>query len=183
MISIRNLANRLTMGRNLSLLEKSVIVLEDRRFFSHQGYDLRSLAREIFKAITFRKHGGASTIDIQLFRTASKRYERTLRRKIRELIAARALQYKFSKLEILRAYLEIAYFGTNLTGAFAASREMFNKAPDDLDPDEASFVASMLVYPRPRVPTPDWEAKVRRRAQYGRLLLVSQEQNFNQIKG
>lgn len=162
----------------LTPLERSVVVLEDRRFFEHQGYDVKSIAREILKFVLGKKSGGASTIDIQLFRTMSNRYERTLRRKIREAVGARALQYKCSKIQILRTYLDNAYFGTELIGKDAVSMTIFNKFGDDLDFEEASFIASLLVYPKPRIATANWEAKVRRRAQYGRFLLATTKKDF-----
>lgn len=163
----------------LTSLEKAVIVLEDRRFFQHQGYDIRSIGREVVRGAMRRRVGGASTIDIQLFRTMSNRYERTARRKIREWVGARALQYKLSKLQTLRSYLEIAYFGTGLKGADAASQDMFAKFAADLDEEEACVVASMLVYPKPRIRSVNWDAKVQRRANYGRLLLRTRQQRFS----
>ncbi|TPG16392.1 hypothetical protein EAH87_14200 [Sphingomonas koreensis] len=114
----------------LTTLEKMVILLEDRRFLDHRGMDWRSIARELWRVIRFKQHGGASTIDMQLFRTASDRYERTIRRKIRELVGVAVLQRKFTKPEILRIYLKIAYFGTGLNGTVAATQSMF---PDNID--------------------------------------------------
>jgi membrane peptidoglycan carboxypeptidase len=109
----------------LTRLEKMVILLEDRRFLDHNGVDWRSAAREIGKAMRFDKHGGASTIDMQLFRTISDRYERTFRRKMREVVGVTVLQRKFTKLEILRIYLKVAYLGTELIGVLSAVKAMF----------------------------------------------------------
>lgn len=178
-ISVREISIFSPNDSQLTLVEKAVIVLEDRRFFNHTGFDWKSICREIFKAISFRRPGGASTIDIQLFRTVSNRYERTLRRKLREAVGAWALQRKFSKIEILRSYLAIAYFGTGVRGVEQASQEIFSKNSTDLDVYEATFIASLLVYPKPRIPTANWHAKVGRRAQYGRLLLRTLKQSFN----
>ena len=60
-----------TSPKQLTNFERLVLVLEDRRFFNHFGIDWKRLAREVFRAITFRQHGGASTIDMQLVRTAT----------------------------------------------------------------------------------------------------------------
>jgi membrane peptidoglycan carboxypeptidase len=116
---------RVSSDPRLTLLEEAVLILEDHRFLRHRGFDWISIAREITRAVTLRRFGGASTIDIQLFRTMSGRYERTLRRKLREIVGAYALQRKFSKLEILRCYLDCAYFGTKITGVEEASFAMF----------------------------------------------------------
>jgi len=67
----------------LTKLEKMVLLLEDRRFFEHAGVDWLSVIRETQRLLTRKRHGGASTIDMQLFRTISDRYERTIRRKVR----------------------------------------------------------------------------------------------------
>ncbi len=109
----------------LSTFEKMIILLEDKRFLDHFGFDLRSIIREIVRWGCRRRHGGASTIDMQLFRTASDRYERTFRRKIRELIGVVILQRKFTKIQILRIYLRIAYFGTGIKGASDAAKAIF----------------------------------------------------------
>lgn len=178
-ISLRDLSISIPNSPQLSLVEKAVIVLEDRRFFRHCGFDWRSICREVCKAISFRQHGGASTIDIQLFRTISNRYERTLRRKIREALGAWAIQRKLSKIEILRCYMSIAYFGTGLRGVEATSLDIFGKSSSELDLNEATFVAALLVYPKPRIATTNWQTKVCRRAKYGRLLLRTVEECFN----
>lgn len=182
-LKIQEVVDLVPIEPQLTPLERAVVALEDRRFFAHQGYDWKSIAREIVKAISLQRFGGASTIDIQLFRTVSNRYERTVRRKLREILGARVLQRKFSKIEILRSYLAIAYFGTELTGSEAASLAMFEKPCVDLDENEALTIASMLVYPKPRIATVNWHAKVRRRAEYGRLLLGARKQNSNEIRG
>src|SRR4051794_4919227 len=56
--------------RELTNLEKLTLVLEDRRFLLHYGFDVKSAVREISRAVTFRQHGGASTIDMQFVRTS-----------------------------------------------------------------------------------------------------------------
>lgn len=165
----------------LSLLEEAVLILEDHRFLRHQGFDLISIFREIVRAVTFRKFGGASTIDIQLFRTVSNRYEKTLRRKAREIVGSYALQRKFSKIEILRSYLSCAYLGTGIVGVESASSIMFDKSTEGLNLDEALIIASMLVYPKPRVINSNWEAKVRRRSYYGRLVFASRKKRLYQL--
>lgn len=182
LIRIQQSAASISNSPVLSNLEMAVVALEDRRFFSHVGFDWRSILRELFKALTLRRYGGASTIDIQLFRTVSDRYERSLRRKVREAIGAFALQRKLPKTVLLRVYLAEAYFGTGLVGAEAASFEMFQKSADELTIEEAATVASMLVYPKPRIPSAHWHAKVRRRAHYGGILVRSGKQHFYQVQ-
>jgi Transglycosylase len=151
----------------LTLLEQLVLVLEDRRYFSHSGVDLRSCIRETVRALELRKFGGASTIEMQLVRTVTGYKRNTLRRKLYEMLLAVALRHRHGKVQILRTYLACAFFGTDLIGADAASARVFGKPAGLLCAEEAAFIAAMLARPRPLVPAPAWEKRVRRRAQYG----------------
>lgn len=175
-------------SRPLSDVEIMVLLLEDRRFFDHIGFDWLSIVRELVRAICLKNHGGASTIDMQLFRTASNRYERTLRRKIREILGVIVMQRKFTKIEILRIYLNIAYFGTGIRGIDSAiksvlSTEEFDHYQENLEMNlnQAATVASLLVYPKPRIVNTNWLSKVRRRANYGLTLYPGGKKRFNKI--
>jgi membrane peptidoglycan carboxypeptidase len=152
--------------QELSTFEKMVLISEDRRFFRHNGIDIIAILREILRALTFRKHGGASTIDMQFVRTATGYYEYTLRRKTYEMLLAWLIQFKYTKVEILRFYLRRAFFGSHLYGAEKASKVHFGKDLTGLSDKEAAMIAAMLVYPRPRRPTSVWAAKVERRSNY-----------------
>src|SRR4051794_3820061 len=90
---------------SLSDFEILVLALEDRRFFTHHGVDLVSVLREFLKALAFRSHGGASTIDMQFVRTATDYRDLTLRRKCYEMLLAWIIQFRYDKLEIFRSYL------------------------------------------------------------------------------
>jgi membrane peptidoglycan carboxypeptidase len=149
-----------------TLVHRMVLLLEDRRFFSHRGIDIWSVNRELFRLLTFQRHGGASTIDMQLVRTLTGYKERTISRKLYEMVVARLLQYHFTKWQILDCYLSNAFFGTSLVGVEKASRQLYNKTPDKLVAEEAAMIASLLVYPRPLDPSPRWQSKVTRRANY-----------------
>lgn len=154
----------------LSPFEEFVVALEDRRFFRHRGIDSLSLLRELKNLLTLRRVNGASTIEMQLFRTLTGRYQRTASRKILELIAARSYYPKFKKTAILRSYLSIAYFGTGLTGSENASHTIFGRPSANLNHQESAELAAMLVYPKPKVFNANWQAKIFRRAKYGRLI-------------
>lgn len=154
-------------GDELSSFEQMVILLEDRRFFRHHGFDWRSVLRETLRAMSFRRHGGASTIEMQYVRTVTGDYRRTLSRKVTEMVLSVLLDFHVDKLAILRTYLRMAYFGTGITGADNAASSMFGKRQDDLSLEEAAILASLLVYPRPRQPSVAWDARVKRRASYG----------------
>ncbi len=162
----------------LNALELMTIILEDRRFFRHCGVDLRSLLREASRTLTFRKHGGASTIDMQFVRTVTGFRQNTLARKAYEIALAMALQARCDKRTVLSSYLACAYFGSGLIGADAAARKVFAKSAAALDIEEAAFVAAMLAYPRPINGSPKWQARVRRRAAYGLSVYVANKQKL-----
>jgi Transglycosylase/N-acetylmuramoyl-L-alanine amidase len=150
----------------LTALELMTIALEDRRFFYHPGVDVPSVVREAIKALRGRRHGGASTIDMQFVRTATGFRAPTFSRKTYEMFLALVIQFRYKKLEILRSYLACAYFGSGLIGANAAAQRLFNKDADRLSFEEASLISAMLAYPRPLDGLPRWEQRARRRAAY-----------------
>lgn len=152
---------------DLTDIEVLIILLEDRRFFEHSGIDFKSVFREFIKLCTFRKHGGASTIDMQFVRTRTGYKTRKLTRKSYEMLLAYFLQFRMGKLAILRAYLQIMYLGSGLYGVDSAARKVFEKPIYLLNIEEAAFIAAMMVYPRPLNPTPNWREIVQRRANYG----------------
>lgn len=168
-------------GATLTLFEKMVLVGEDRRFLRHNGIDYRSVIRELIKATTFRKFGGASTIDMQFVRMATGYYERTFRRKAYEMLLAVLIQFRYSKIEILRSYLKRAFFGSHLYGATSAVQLLFGKRLESLTSQEAATLAAMLVYPRPRHPTDRWRANVERRSRFIEANLPRFEKSFEKL--
>lgn len=150
----------------LTALELMTIAIEDRRFFHHPGVDVLSFFREAIKVLRGRKHGGASTIDMQFVRTVTGYRALTMKRKLYEAFLALVIQSRHTKLEILRSYLGCAFFGSGLIGANAAAQRVFNKNADRLSMEEASFISAMLAYPRPLQGLPRWEQRARRRAAY-----------------
>jgi membrane peptidoglycan carboxypeptidase len=164
-------------GGEISEFEMLVVLLEDRRYFRHYGVDLRSVVRVVILELANRRRGGASTIEMQFVRTVTQRFERTLGRKIREAIVARLLAFHLKKLEVLRSYLAIAYFGRKTHGAEAASYRIFGRRIDELTLEQAAIIAAMLVYPAPGdLPNLSWEKKVTRRATYGLRLLAKRKE-------
>src|SRR5438552_4080695 len=93
------------------------------------------------------------------------------------------IQYRYSKIQILRSYLDLAFFGSHLYGIDNALRFLFNKNRyfDELTPGEAAIIASLLVYPRPLVPNDLWHDKVRKRAEYLLSLYPRFEQRFEKL--
>lgn len=167
----------------LTAIEKLVIVLEDRRFFLHRGFDWIAACREMISALTFRRFGGASTIDMQFVRTATGFRDRTAMRKLYEILLAMLIQFRYTKLVILRSYLDCAFFGSHLYGVKKASKALYNKHPFVLTEQEAAEIAAMLVYPRPLRPNDKWMGRIQRRAAYGLQWVRRLEKSFDKIPG
>ena len=135
---------------SLSNIQLAILFLEDRRFFVHRGFEFRAGARIIKRQVTGKKAGAISTLDQQLVRIHTRRYERTLRRKIREALLAFLLNSHRSKANILYAYMHDSYFGFKLEGCELTSRFLFSKPSIDMSDSEACFVASLLARPLPK---------------------------------
>jgi membrane peptidoglycan carboxypeptidase len=131
-----------SLPQPLNDFEILVLILEDRRFFHHYGIDVLSIVREIKHALTFHRFGGASTIDMQLVRTATDYRQITLRRKLYEMLLAWIIQYRYNKFEILRSYLGCAFFGSHLIGREAAARRIYNVPSSMLTFDQAAEIAA-----------------------------------------
>lgn len=183
LLSIHNLIQpwAIYFPDQLTTFEKLVLVLEDRRFFRHGGFDLWALCRETLRFFLTSSNGGASTIDMQFVRTATGYRERTLRRKLYEMLLASLIQFRYSKVTILRSYLNAAYFGWGLRGSDSAAMEHFGHYPDNLSLTDAAKLASMLVFPKPKNPTDQWERKVLRRANYIEAVYIRRKKRFDKI--
>src|SRR5436190_2172983 len=129
-------------------LVNAVLVTEDRRFYQHDGVDMRRMAASWFANLRAgRIVQGGSTITQQFVRGAFLDKSRTYSRKIREAWLANRLESQFSKNQILQAYLNHVYFGDGYYGVEAASRGYFGKPAKQLNPAEAATLAAMINRP------------------------------------
>lgn len=130
-------------------LKKAAIAVEDKDFYSHEGVDLRGVARAVLQdIITGDLRQGGSTITQQLIKNSILTRERTIARKIKEWILAIELEQKFSKDQILEMYLNQIPYGSNAYGAEAAAQTFFGKPAKDLTLGEAAILAAL-----PKAPT------------------------------
>ena len=129
-------------------LIKTVVFIEDKRFYDHFGLDIKGIIRAIFYNIKEARYAqGASTITQQLSKLIFLDSKKTLSRKMRELIIAFYLEYKFTKQDILTMYLNRVYFGSGLYGVKAASKRYFSSSPEKLNLAEAAILAGTLKAP------------------------------------
>ncbi|NKN37156.1 penicillin-binding protein [Agrobacterium sp. a22-2] len=159
------IANRgATGGEALSLedmspfIPEAVIAIEDRRFYSHFGVDPFGLARAVLNNLTGQALQGGSTLTQQLAKNLFLSPDRTLERKVQEVLLAFWLEHRFNKDQILAMYLNRVYFGSNAYGVEAASRRYFNKSARDVNLGEAALLAGLLKAPSRLSPARDPEA-------------------------
>ncbi|MEM9501489.1 MAG: PBP1A family penicillin-binding protein [Pseudomonadota bacterium] len=145
-------------------MKNAMIAVEDKRFQSHFGVDPIRLTGAMIEGITGSRArlGGTSTISQQLARNVFLNSNRTLDRKAREAILAMALEWKFSKEQILELYLNKVYFGGGAYGIDSASRKFFSHPAKELSVAEASIIAGLVKAPSRYSPTADVQAAVDR---------------------
>jgi len=145
------------------VLPKAVMAVEDRRFYSHFGVDPFGLARAMLANIRAGEIvQGGSTITQQLAKNLFLTPERTVKRKVQELLLAFWLEREFGKDEILALYLNRVYLGAGTYGVDAAARRYFGKPAAEVNLYEAAMLAGLLKAPSRYNPAADAEAAHRR---------------------
>ncbi|KPP87377.1 transglycosylase domain-containing protein [Erythrobacter sp. HL-111] len=145
-------------------MTNAMIAVEDKRFRSHYGIDPVRTAGAVVEGLTGTRErvGGTSTITQQLARNLFLNTNRTFDRKAREAVLAMALEWKFSKEEILELYLNKVYFGGGAYGIDSASRKFFSHPATELSVAEAAIIAGLVKAPSRYSPTADVQAAVDR---------------------
>lgn len=153
-------------------LAQAVIATEDRRFYKHFGMDVVGFGRAMLVNIrSGRIVQGGSTITQQLTKNLYLTPERTIVRKLRELMLAIWLEARLEKDEILAAYLNRVYLGDGTFGVEAASRRYFGKSARKLSLQESAIIAGLLKAPSRYAPTNDLK-RSRKRAEQVLLNMV-----------
>ena len=160
------MANRgVTGGEALSLSEMSpyipeaVMAIEDRRFYYHFGVDPIGLTRAVVtNVLSGHTIQGGSTLTQQLAKNLFLSPDRTIERKVQEVLLAFWLEHKFTKDQILEMYLNRVYFGSGAYGVEAASRRYFGKSARNVTLSEAALLAGLLKAPSRLSPARDPEA-------------------------
>ena len=127
---------------------QAVIAIEDRRFYSHFGIDPIGLGRAAFSNFRAgRIVQGGSTVTQQLAKNLFLKPERTMQRKLQELVLAIWLEAKYSKDDILQLYLNRVYYGAGATGIERAAQKYFRKSAREVNIPEAAILAAVLKAP------------------------------------
>ena len=141
---------------------QAVLAAEDENFYDHDGVDLGAVVRATVRTSQGKTQGG-STITQQLAKINYTNSERTVFRKLREVLYASRLERKYSKDELLERYLNQAYFGDGAHGIGAASREYFGVEPEKLTVPQAALLAGKIHAPEELDPRTDPAAVKTRR--------------------
>ncbi|MDZ3832137.1 MAG: PBP1A family penicillin-binding protein [Sphingopyxis sp.] len=161
-----NYGRWLTLRETPQVMQDAMVAVEDRRFRYHPGVDPVGMTRAAMFAVqhygTGRRMQGASTITQQLARNVFLSNSYTWSRKAREMILAMALEWKFSKDELLELYLNKVYFGGGSYGIDAASRRFFGHSATEMSLSEAAVIAGLVKAPSRYSPTADAQAALGR---------------------
>lgn len=129
-------------------LKHAVLASEDSRFYQHGGIDFEGILRAAWVDLTSQsKSQGGSTITQQLIRSVYLTNQKSISRKIREIVLSIELEEKYSKDQIFDWYLNEIPFGNNTYGAEAASQTYFGKPASDLSLAEAATLTAMISAP------------------------------------
>lgn len=164
------IANRgMTGGEAIGLHEMSphipqaVMAIEDRRFYSHFGFDPIGLGRAMVGNLMSGSFSqGGSTLTQQLAKNLFLKPDRTIERKVQEVLLALWLEQNHTKDQILEMYLNRVYFGSGSYGVEAASRRYFGKSARDVTLSEAALLAGLLKAPSRLSPARDPKAAEQR---------------------
>ncbi|MGE5517692.1 MAG: transglycosylase domain-containing protein [Bacteroidota bacterium] len=144
-------------------IPQAVMATEDRRFYKHFGLDVWGLARAV---VTNLRAGhvvqGGSTITQQLAKNLFLKPDRTLKRKVQELLMALWLEHRFSKEQLLTLYLNRVYLGSGTFGVDAAAKRYFDVSARNVNLYQAAVIAGLLKAPSRYSPLNDPEASHKR---------------------
>ncbi len=156
------------------IMQDSIVAIEDSRFYSHHGFDLRGTLRALISNATSGDVQGGSTITQQYVKNIllgsaksdqeiAAATERSYTRKLQELRYSLAIEKQMTKKQILEGYLNIAYFGSGAYGVEAAARRYFSKSASQLTLAESSLLAGLVQQPYGYDPIRHPEAAATRR--------------------
>lgn len=158
-------------------LQQAFVASEDKRFYTHNGWDPIGLTRAALtapgKKLSGQRIGGTSTITQQVAKNFLVGDDYSMRRKVREIFIARRMEEAFDKGTILELYLNDNYFGRGAYGVAAASLNHFGKEMDDLTIGEMAYLALVVKGPSNYeldVPKENASAKSRQRYVLNRMV-------------
>lgn len=157
-------------------LEQAIVANEDARFYQHYGIDPIGIIRAVLRNIRAGSIAeGGSTVTQQLAREMFLNQQQTITRKLKEALLALQIEARFSKAEIMEAYLNQVYLGEGAYGVEAAAQRYFDKPAAALDLAESALIAGLARGPSLYSPYRDMDAALKRR---NMVLRNMQEKGF-----
>jgi len=132
-----------TIAEVPDVMKKAILAAEDERFYSHGGVDFLSILRAAASNLTSGTQQGAGTITMQVARNFFLTREKTVTRKLREVLLAWKIEANLTKDEILQLYVNQIFLGQRAYGFAAASQIYFGKPLKDVTPAEAAMLAGL----------------------------------------
>jgi penicillin-binding protein 1A len=130
------------------IMVQALLAAEDAQYFEHEGIDYKGMVRAFVENVIRRKFAqGASTITQQVVKQLLLTPEKSMRRKVQEIILARQLSQRFSKEDVLTVYLNQMCFGHGRYGVEEAARYFFGKSISEVDVGEAALLAGLVQSP------------------------------------
>lgn len=143
---------------------KAFISIEDRNFYKHNGISIKRIASSLWNNLTSGNiQSGASTITQQYVKNTYLTNEQTYKRKITEITYALELEKKYTKDQIMEAYLNTILFGSNIYGIRMACKYYFNKEPNEVTLSQAAMLAGMIQMPNYYNPFKNSEETIKRK--------------------
>lgn len=124
-------------------MQQATIAIEDRNFYEHGAIDIRGIARATFSTLLKQQVQGGSTLTQQLVKNSLLTQERTVPRKVKEIILAFATEFIYSKNQILEMYLNQSPYGGTAWGVEAAAEKYFAKHASELTLAESALLAGL----------------------------------------
>lgn len=146
-------------------LQCALIAAEDHRFFNHNGFDIIAIFRVIWKRLALNIIEGGSTIEQQLVRTLTLQFQRSLRRKLNEILLASTITKFIPKEDIPGLYIYLAYYGWRMNG-FKQACKRLNFIPDKIMLINSADLIARLKYPEPQNCPTKRKQQIKNRTKY-----------------
>ncbi len=148
--TLRGAESRILISTNdiAPIMQQAIVAIEDKRFYEHNGVDLRGIGRAVWADVASKKVvQGGSTITQQFVKNSCVTSARTISRKLKEAALAWQLEQRWPKLRILTAYLNTIYFGNGAYGIQRAAQTYFNTTASRLTLPQAALLAGIPADP------------------------------------
>jgi membrane peptidoglycan carboxypeptidase len=144
----------------------ATLAAEDKKFYSHRGFDIRRIIRATHHNLIHQDVQSASTITQQLAKNVFLTPERTMTRKLKEAIITMRIEANFDKKQILELYFNTISYGGNTQGVESAAQKYFGKSVSELSKKESIFLASLPVAPTVLLYNPQKDFNPEKRMEY-----------------